>query len=153
MVDGKVYQTLTKTKSTQRCYICLANPKQMNDLEHIKNRLSRFETYSFSLSSLHSWIRFFECCLHVAYRLDIKKWQARDENKNKMEIRKKRIIDDLKKELGILVDQPKLGYGSTNTGNTARTFFKEYKKSAKITGVDEEIIYRMYMILQTISCE
>jgi hypothetical protein len=24
-----------------------------------------------------AWIRFFECCLHLSYKLGIKKWQAR----------------------------------------------------------------------------
>ncbi|XP_076635462.1 uncharacterized protein LOC143348753 [Colletes latitarsis] len=31
----------------------------------------------FGLSTLHTWIRFFECCLHLSYKLPIKKWQAR----------------------------------------------------------------------------
>lgn len=84
--------------------------------------------------------------------MEIKSWQAKGENKTKMELRKKQIIDGLRKELGILVDQPKPGYGSTNTGNTARVFFQHAKQSAKITGIDEDIIQRFYTILQTISC-
>ena len=152
MVDGKVCQTLTNTKSTQSCYICHAKPKEMNDLKNVNNKLANIENYSFGLSTLHSWIRFFECCLHVSYRMEIKSWQAKGENKTKVEVRKKIIIDGLRKELGILVDQPKSGYGSTNIGNTARVFFKNFKKSAKITGIDEDIIHRFYIILQTISC-
>lgn len=51
-----------------------------------------------------------------------------------------------------MVDQPKPGYGSTNTGNTARIFFRNSKRSAEITGVNEELIHRFHIILQTISC-
>lgn len=47
---------------------------------------------------------------------------------------------------------PKQGFGSTNDGNTARKFFKNYKISAEITGIDENIIFRFYVILQTLSC-
>lgn len=128
MVDGKICHTLTGTKSTLNCYICKATPKEMNDLKDINTKTPLIENYSFGLSSLHSWIRFFECCLHIGYRLEIKCWQARNENRNKMEERKKLIIERCRKDLGILVDQPKPGYGSTNTGNTARVFFSKMQK-------------------------
>lgn len=151
MVDGKVCHTLTETKSTQSCYICSGKPSEMNNIQNVTKKLPKLENQDFGLSPLHSWIRFFECCLHISYRLDIKTWQARGENKKKMEARKYEIIDKLRQELGIIVDQPKPGYGSTNTGNTARIFFENYKKSAEVTGLDENIIYRFYIILQTIS--
>ncbi|CAH0547269.1 unnamed protein product [Brassicogethes aeneus] len=152
MVDGKVCHNLTGTKSTQSCYICGATPKEMNALDKVEKKLPKTENYCFGLSSLHSWIRFFECCLHVGYRMEIKSWQTRGENRTKMETRKKLIQDKFKTELGILVDQPKPGYGSTNTGNTARAFFLNEKKAAEITGVDQEIVHRFHIILQTISC-
>ena len=133
MIDGKFCHTLTDTKSTQSCYnICHAKPKEMNDLKNINNKLANIENYSFGLSTLHSWIRFFECCLHVSYRMEIKSWQAKGENKTKMELRKKQIIDGLRKELGIMVDQPKPGYGSTNTGNTARVFLNMQNSHKKL---------------------
>ena len=117
----------------------------------MQKKIPKLENLNFGLSPLHSWIRFFECCLHVSYRLDIKTWQARADNKQKMKARKIQIIDKLKQQLGIIVDQPKPGYGSTNTGNTAKTCFANYKISAVVTGFDEFIIYRFYVILQTIS--
>lgn len=40
----------------------------------------------------------------------------------------------LKIKLGILVDIPKQGYGSTNDGNTARKFFANIDQVAEITG-------------------
>lgn len=56
-----------------------------------------------------------------------------------------------KKEMGLKVDKPKSGCGTSNDGNTARNFFEKYQQSAKITGVDQDIIYRFYIILQAIS--
>lgn len=37
------------------------------------------KNFEFGLSSLHAWIRCFEC-----YKLDIKKWQARQDHEKKI---------------------------------------------------------------------
>lgn len=83
----------------------------------------------FGLSILHAWIRFFECLLHLSYKIGIKKWQARgDEEKRKVLENKKRIQEDFKSKLGLLVDIPKCGYGiPSNDGNTARRIFRKYR--------------------------
>ena len=48
------------------------------------------ENLEFGISWLHAWIRFFECCLHLSYRIEIKKWQIRGKDeKAEFEIRKK----------------------------------------------------------------
>ena len=151
MLDGKICNVLSGTKSTLSCYICKATPNEMNNLQNVNMKTPIIDNLDFGLSSLHTWIRFFECCLHIGYRMEIKCWQARKDNKSKMKERKKLIIDRCRKELGILVDQPKPGYGTTNTGNTARVFFRNAEKAADITGVDKEIIQRFHIILQTIS--
>ena len=65
----------------------------------------------------------------------------------------KKIQNAFRVEMGLLVDQPKQGYGSTNDGNTARRFFQNSTLSALITGVDQEIINRFHVILQTISSD
>jgi hypothetical protein len=54
--------------------------------------------------------------------------------------------------MGLLVNKAKPGgSGTSNDGNTARRFFKNYRESARITGVDEDLIRRFYVILQNIS--
>ncbi len=52
MIEGKIYNTLTNTKSTQNCYVCGAKPKEMNDLKNVKEILPRIENYNFGLSTL-----------------------------------------------------------------------------------------------------
>lgn len=93
-----------------------------------------------SISSLHAWIRFIECLLHLSYKLNIKTWQAQGDNKKVVEIQKKNIQKEFRLKLGILVYEPKQGYGSTNDGNTARRYFQNFSVSAQITGIDENLI-------------
>lgn len=112
------------------------------------------DMYSFGISPLHSWIRAFECLLHISYKLNIKKWQARTkEDKESVAFRKAHIQKRFKNELGLLVDMPKQTAGNTNDGNTARRFFRNPELSAKITGIDIQLIRRFLVILETLSCE
>lgn len=58
--------------------------------------------------------------LHISSKFDIQKWWARNEDKETTKTRKRHNQERLRKELGLLVDIPKPGYGTTNDGNTAR---------------------------------
>lgn len=49
--------------------------------------------------------------------------------------------------MGLLVDMPKCGFGTTNDGNTARRFFENPELSSNITGVDKQLIYKFGIIL------
>ena len=80
MADGKVWNALKGTKSSQRCYICGSTPKLMNNTEE-RFPEDIIDNYSFGLSSLHALIRSFECLLHIAYRLDFQRWKVRKNNK------------------------------------------------------------------------
>ena len=51
------------------------------------------------------------------------------------------------------VDQPRQGgAGSSNDGNTARRAFRDETLFAEITGVDEDLIHRLHVILQVMAC-
>ena len=150
MVDGKICTSLSQYTSSQVCYICGAKPSEMN--QDIINKPVNNEMLNFGISPLHSWIRCFECLLHIAYRLEIKKWQVRSAvEKEKVASRKKEIQIKFRTEMGLLVDVVKQGHGTTNDGNTARRFFKNTDTSAAITGIDKTIIHRFRVILETIS--
>uniref|UniRef100_A0A6P7GKW0 Uncharacterized protein LOC114338051 n=1 Tax=Diabrotica virgifera virgifera TaxID=50390 RepID=A0A6P7GKW0_DIAVI len=151
MIDGKMFAVISNS-SSQTCGICKASPKIMNDLEKVQRLPVNEDLYDYGISTLHAWIRFLECCLHISYRLELKKWQVRDDNEKKiMKERKNNIIKRLKEELSILVDIPKQGYGTTNDGNTARRFFQNYCQAALITGLDEQFLKRLLTILSTMS--
>lgn len=151
MMDGSVSNVLSGTNSTSKCIICGATPKEMNT-ENVLNRPPNTENYRFGLSTLHCWIRFFECILHIAYRLPVKSWQVRGEEQKKIvENNKQKIQADFKSKMGLLVDKPKPGYGSTNDGNTARRFFLNPDLSAEITGIEKELIVKFSTILRVLA--
>jgi hypothetical protein len=136
MITGKVCNAITET-SSQVCYIYGVSPKNMNNIDFIKNRTKNVSTYSFGLSTLHAHIRFFECLMHILYRLEVKKWQMRGkEEKQSFQNRKTYIINRFRKEVGIIIDQPKQVSGSSNDGNTTRWFFENAILSAEITGLN-----------------
>lgn len=101
MVDGKVVDHLTNTSMTN-CNICGAKPTQMNKFDELKKLPINKDNFQFGLSTLHCWIRFLECILHIAYRIKIKRTDARGSNKEIVMERKTKIQDAYKKYTGIL---------------------------------------------------
>ena len=91
MVDGKVMSALTGTKSSQLCVICGASPKNMNELDTVIERPITMDSLQYGLSPLHSYIRFYECILHISYRQDFEKWRVSGEDKCFFEFQKKGI--------------------------------------------------------------
>lgn len=91
----------------------------------------------YRLSTLHAWIRTIECCLHIAYKLPIKKWQARtQEEKEAVQKQKAEIQKAFRDETGLVVDMPKQsGSGTSNDGNTARRFFQLSETSSESLGL------------------
>lgn len=150
MTDGKICNALTDTTSAQRCYICGATPKTMND--ESKEFPHNPDKLGFGLSTLHAWIRTFECLLHISYRLEIRKWQVRgDSDKAKLKERSESIRQVFKSRMGLIVDKPKPGYGNSNDGNTARRFFSDPELSSEITGLDVDLIKKFHIILCTLA--
>lgn len=68
MVDGKVCNILSENKASSKCFICGALPKEMNTPK-VDKKLPDTDKYKFGLSSLHCWIKSFDCLIHIAYRL------------------------------------------------------------------------------------
>jgi len=152
MVDGKVCQALSDTPSSATCYICGAKPSEMNYLERVKEKRDNTSHFEFGLSTLHAWIRFMECILHIGYRLDFcKRFAATDEQKQMKNKAKERICTEFREKLGLLVDQPNQGTGNTNNGNTARRFFSDPDLTSKVTRVNVELIKRFGQILKILA--
>lgn len=156
LIDGKVLNAITNTKSTQSCPICHATPKHFNNLSN-RSRSTFIpdpKSLQYGVSPLHAWIRFFECCLHISYRLDTKTWQMRTkEQKMKYSQRKRLIQEILYKNLGLNVDKPKSGgAGNTNDGNTARRAFEDPDLFAKCLGLNNQLLRNFRTILIALSC-
>lgn len=151
MIDGKLCNSLSDNKSTMKCYLCDATSKQFNDLDTIVKRPIKTDYLSFGISVLHSWIRLFESLLHLSYRLPIRTWRVDKKNKEALEENKKRIQAEFKNRLSLIIDKPKPGFGNSNDGNVARKFFQNFQISAEITQIDQNLIRKFYIILQTMS--
>lgn len=150
MIDGKVCNAATDTKSTMRCYICGLTSKDFNSLQ--KKGTVNSEALNFGLSTLHARIRFFESMLHLAYKLPLKKWQLRDQSAKEVAKQRKQVIQqEFKTKMGLIVDVPKANFGNTNDGNTSRRFFNDHQLSSEITGINIDLIYRLKIILEVIS--
>ena len=54
--------------------------KQFKNLEAMQGLKVDESKFVYGLLTLHSWIGFFECLLHIGYKLKRGKWQARGEN-------------------------------------------------------------------------
>lgn len=101
MLDGKVANALAGNPSTQSCYICKIKPRDINNLQKVLKQPCNFSTFHYGLSTLHAHIRFFECILHIAYRLDIKTWLIKGvENKASCKRGKKKSFANFVKKLG-----------------------------------------------------
>ncbi|XP_011872388.1 PREDICTED: uncharacterized protein LOC105564550 [Vollenhovia emeryi] len=157
LIDGKVLAIITNT-SMQSCPICHATPKNFNDLSHTPTK-TLFEpdpkSFQFGISPLHAWIRFLECCLHIAYRLDIQKWQVRlNDDKIKFAERKAYVQKIIWGKLGLKVDMPKPGgSGTSNDGNTARRAFQDPALFATCLGLKQTLIENFRIILIALSCK
>lgn len=154
MLDGKTVNVLSDTASLQACNICKATPKILNNLEELKNRVCDKDTFKYGISVLHAPLRCYEYSLHIAYKLELQKWQARgDSAKQEVKVKKSEIARKFYEKMGLVVDQPKQGGGKSNDGNTARKFFKNPSLVSEITGIDAQLIERFANILAVISCE
>lgn len=149
MVDQKVINHLMKNKASCNCYICGATPKQMNK---IIKKGQKFEddpkAYKYGMSPLHAKINTFECLIHIAYRLDLKRWRAKP---SEISERKKDIQKKFSELMSLNVDLPIDKYGNTNDGNTARKFFQNPELSSTITGIDADLIRNFGYILSAMS--
>lgn len=100
MLDGKSTGYLTSTAFCN-CPICGLTPKDLNNIELVRSQVTVKENYRFGLSSLHCWIRFLECVLHIAYKIPIGKWKATsDKEKRRVQKKKEKIQASFKKEKG-----------------------------------------------------
>ncbi|KAG8232038.1 hypothetical protein J437_LFUL012062 [Ladona fulva] len=77
-----------------------------------------------------------ESVLRIAYRLDIKSWRIKRTQKTATEAKKKEVQEKLRREMNLLVDLPKQGYGSSNTGNVAGGFFQNPELASEVTGIN-----------------
>lgn len=107
MIGGKICSAVTETLS-MTCYTCKSKIPHMNNINQMKETIVYSSTFRYGLSTLHAYIRFFECLLHI-YRLDFKQWKVSKKNGTDLLLaeRKKNIQNNFRQKLALLVDFPK----------------------------------------------
>ncbi|XP_065678280.1 uncharacterized protein LOC136093223 [Hydra vulgaris] len=155
MIDRKAHTALSDvTDSSQCCSLCGVSPKEMNDIDKVLLKLHTQNELQYGISTLHAWIRTFECLIHIAYKLPVKKWSARlPADKQQIEMQKKKIQLAFQEKIGLIVDRPKAGgSGTSNDGNTSRRAFQNEQLFSEITGLNFELIKMFHVVLTCISC-
>ena len=151
MLDGKIVNAFMFSNSSQSCKFHLAKPSEMNNLVKIRMFTLNKKCLTMGLSTLHCWIRLFEYVMHLGNKTKIKKYQARSEEHKLSVIKQKKEIENwFRSELSLVVDMPKHGYDSSNTGNTARREFENADTFADITGAEIKIIVRIRNIIKAV---
>ena len=154
MVDGKTVNVATGTASTQRCSMCGLTSKSFNDLEAVAAR--PVTNVEYGLSSLHCWIRSFECLLHISYRLPLTldaRGHVPTDQKPLFEEQKNEVKSAFRRRMGLRVDEPRAGgSGTSNDGNTARRAFSSAADFAACTGLEQQLIEDIHVVLQAVSC-
>lgn len=155
MIDGKVLTYITGSSSMQNCPICGATPNIMNSIEKLEEGFTANEdTLYYGISPLHAWIRFFECLLHISYRMEIKQWRVTKDLKLNYLKRKKMVLEALHKAFGFRADQPRSGgKGTSTTGNICRKAFSNPELLSSVLGIEKELIERFRNILIAINCQ
>jgi hypothetical protein len=150
MLDVKVINTLTGTKSTKRCYLCQCTPTEVNNLTLPKQGNIVEDHLKYGLTTLHGWVKMMEYILKISYMLKFKKSSVvklNADEKEQMDRRRDEIKERLREEIGVVIDRFIPGRGSSNTGNVARKFFRHHATVSRITEVDHECIQRLYHIM------
>ena len=69
MIDGKTLSYITNVPSSC-CQIYGAKPNQMSSMDAVETGfIVNTASLLYGVSPLHCWLRFFECLLHISYRL------------------------------------------------------------------------------------
>lgn len=135
MLDGKTFNQMTGT-SGKMCPICKVHGDRLNSVDP---SLVDCDLYKHGLCTLHGLLRGLDFFLSIAYGTQDPKG------------RKQKIQDDFKEQLNLLIDIPLPGGGTSNTGNTARKFFREFAISSQITGIPEFLIERYHTIITALA--
>ena len=155
MLDLKAKNASSDVASSLRCFLCGATSKNFNEIQDWATKFPTDESKPVfgGIADLHAWLRAFNGINALSNKLPIKKWSIRKKDEKEIvAARKEARKAAFKEKLNLYVDIPKGGgAGNSNTGNTARRAFQEEATFAEITGVDQDLIHRIHIMLMIIN--
>lgn len=147
-LDLKCLNAVYDNKNTHACPICLKSTKDFNkaiDFPVVSEARLRH-----GAGVLHTKIRTMEALVKVAERLELRKYRC---SKDQVEERKREIQRDLWQSIGVRFGVVTQGFGTSNTGNTARKFFERPKTIAMVLKLPYEVVRRLAVVMVAISCQ
>lgn len=170
LLDGKSVNTLTDTTYTLACALCNLTSAQFNTVLMRNAEIDvEIERLDFGGQPLHSYLNCFKFMLGLGaslgaekehqklYKIEQKKGkkvQAKIDKKalkrkikDKEDTKMREIERRMFKELSLVVNKVKVGFGSSNTGNVARKAFQNPKIFSKITGINMNLVEKFQLIL------
>jgi len=154
MIDGKILNMVTGTRSSQNCPICGATPTQMKDKTMIGKFKPKEGALQYNIQPMHSTMNTVKNLYHISYREGINKHQMRaQEDKIKHDEQKKAVQQRMKDEFHVRIDQPRAGgAGTSDTGAVARKLLKEPEKLAEVLHLDKEVVKRISVVMNAVCC-
>lgn len=154
MIDGKVLNVTTGTRSAQRCPICGATPTQMKDIEMIGKFKPKENVLEYGIQPMHSTMNTIKNLYKISYREGINKHQIRAEaDKTKFKATKKKVQERMRDAFHVRIDEPRAGgAGTSDTAAVARKLLKEPEKLAETLHLDKEVVKRISVVMNAICC-
>ena len=120
IIDGKIQTIISTGTNSYRCCFsvwCISNRNKQSVFSSSKKKFEG--NIRHGVSTLHAWIKFLECMLHISYKMQITKWQAKTEDKeNIVKLRKVEVRSEFRKRMSLVIDQTRVGgAGTLNDGN------------------------------------
>ena len=141
MNDQKVMNKRHGNDWTKACPICKAGPEEFKDVKAVFDANPE-ALADLCMSTLHFGPRVMENLLKVGFNQKFKQPTVVTPEEQKMrEETKDHIIKEVKRVL-----RQDVFKGQSNTGNCARTLFKNSIFFADLIGVDEDLVHRIHMI-------
>ena len=121
----------------------------MNNIDKVIKLPYSSNELQYGLSTFHAWIRFFQCLIHILFKIPIKIWQVRgDAEKALVKEQKINIQKGFQQKMIIQKRfQQKILKGQDfKENNTARKFFLNEDAFAKITEINKKLILKLHII-------
>jgi len=143
MLDGKCLSAIGNITNTRECQICTRkHPHLDKPGEKFRDMEDRVAS---CLPALHMKLRMLEFILQIGFKMERRNYNAL---KTSYKARKVEKELELQKKLKIFVNivNP-YGGGNSNTGNTARKFFRHHEEVANILGFDPRLMKDIYILI------
>ena len=154
MIDGKVMNVVTGTRSAQNCPFCGATPTQMRNMNMIGKFKVKNNVFEFSIQPMHSTMNTVKNLYNISYREGINKQQIRKEDdKTKFKETKKEVQERMRDAFHVRINEPRSGgAGTSDTAAVARKLLKEPEKLAETLHLDKEVVKRISVVMNAICC-